>query len=154
MPKFIQPKPTKYRGIQFRSRLEARWAVFLDNASNVMKWQYEPLTVNFREGYTYTPDFHVEYYYNQNRCRLFIEVKPDEVTQDYIWMLAQASSQLQTNLAVYAGNPFFKRGHYLTVTVGKGIVLDGVYYQMTTVFSNFKVAQGIAAGYRFDLREK
>ena len=32
--------PTKYAGIQFRSRLEARWAVFFDALK--IKWEYEP----------------------------------------------------------------------------------------------------------------
>lgn len=32
--------PTKYNGVQFRSRLEARWAAFLDLRG--VKWTYEP----------------------------------------------------------------------------------------------------------------
>lgn len=48
--------PTLYKGCFFRSRLEARWAVFLDKAG--IKWQYEV------EGYQldskwYLPDFYL-----------------------------------------------------------------------------------------------
>ena len=36
----IQAIETRYAGCRFRSRLEARWAVFLDTAH--IKWEYEP----------------------------------------------------------------------------------------------------------------
>lgn len=50
----IKPIETVYRGYRFRSRLEARWAVFFDTLG--IKWEYE------KEGYTingvgYLPDF-------------------------------------------------------------------------------------------------
>jgi hypothetical protein len=46
--------PTKYRGVQFRSRLEARWAAFFDLVG--WPWRYEPLDLN-----GYIPDFIVEH---------------------------------------------------------------------------------------------
>jgi len=46
--------PTPYGGIVFRSRLEARWALFLDHLH--VKWEYE--TQGFATGGTaYLPDF-------------------------------------------------------------------------------------------------
>lgn len=42
--------PTMYAGVQFRSRLEARWAAFFDLVG--WKWEYEPFDL---EGYI--PDF-------------------------------------------------------------------------------------------------
>lgn len=55
----IKPIETRYKGYRFRSRLEARWAVFFDTLG--IEWQYEP------EGYEkegiegnvlrYLPDF-------------------------------------------------------------------------------------------------
>lgn len=53
--KAIRAIPTQYNGYTFRSRLEARWAVYLD--SQYIKWEYE------KEGYDlgslgwYLPDF-------------------------------------------------------------------------------------------------
>lgn len=54
----IKPIETHYAGHRFRSRLEARWAVFFDTLG--LKWQYEP------QGYTvgkakrpYLPDFYL-----------------------------------------------------------------------------------------------
>ncbi|WP_157638678.1 hypothetical protein [Burkholderia ubonensis] len=50
----IRAIETKYRGYRFRSRIEARWAVFFDTAG--IKWDYEPegYVVN---GQSYLPDF-------------------------------------------------------------------------------------------------
>lgn len=36
----LRPIPTKYAGVQFRSRLEARWAAFFDLAK--WTWEFEP----------------------------------------------------------------------------------------------------------------
>ena len=56
----IQAIETRYAGCRFRSRLEARWAVFLDRLN--IPWEYEP------QGYMvgppsdrrpYLPDFHL-----------------------------------------------------------------------------------------------
>lgn len=56
---------TRYHGCHFRSRLEARWAVFFDNLN--IPWRYEPqgYTVGFPEGSDpwcarpYLPDFYL-----------------------------------------------------------------------------------------------
>ncbi len=36
----IQAIETRYKGYRFRSRLEARWAVFFDHLK--IEWEYEP----------------------------------------------------------------------------------------------------------------
>lgn len=46
--------PTKYAGCHFRSRLEARWAVFFDTIG--IAWQYEPEGYEL-DGKRYLPDF-------------------------------------------------------------------------------------------------
>ncbi len=53
--------PTEYRGIRFRSRLEARWACFFDACG--WRWDYEPSDFN-----GYIPDFRIGHTY--------LEVKP------------------------------------------------------------------------------
>lgn len=50
----MESVPTLYRGIEFRSRLEAKWAVFFDRLK--LPWAYEPFTYYFN-GFQYTPDF-------------------------------------------------------------------------------------------------
>ena len=42
--------PTMYRGIRMRSRLEAKWAYFMDGLG--WKWEYEPIDLN-----GWIPDF-------------------------------------------------------------------------------------------------
>lgn len=63
--------PTKFNGIEYRSRLEARWAAFMHN----IDWEhtYEPF-----DGDGYIPDFIV----HGNRP-LFIEVKPAVMLAEY-----------------------------------------------------------------------
>jgi hypothetical protein len=51
----IAAKPTVYRGIRLRSRLEARWAGVLDAAGLV--WLYEPDVVDVGKWGLYRPDF-------------------------------------------------------------------------------------------------
>lgn len=47
--------PTRYKGCHFRSRLEARWAVYFD-ALNI-EWRYEPEGFELPDGTRYLPDF-------------------------------------------------------------------------------------------------
>lgn len=56
--------PTLYRGVQFRSRLEARWAVMFDLMG--WSWDYEPF-----DAQGYIPDFRI----NEQHPTI-IEVKP------------------------------------------------------------------------------
>jgi hypothetical protein len=46
---------TRYAGCRFRSRLEARWAVFFDALG--VKWEYEREGFDLGEGGYYLPDF-------------------------------------------------------------------------------------------------
>lgn len=54
----LTPIPTRYRGHHFRSRLEARYAVFLDALG--VRWQYEPEGFQLPHCGSYLPDFWVE----------------------------------------------------------------------------------------------
>lgn len=51
----IKAIETKYHGIAFRSRKEARWAVFFDEAG--IPWEYEPEAYKLPTGGAYLPDF-------------------------------------------------------------------------------------------------
>jgi len=69
----IKAIETSYAGCRFRSRLEARWAVFFDTLD--IKWQYEPEGFELPSG-RYLPDFRLQ------KQRLWFEVKGPEPTQD------------------------------------------------------------------------
>lgn len=53
--KTIAPIETFYKGYRFRSRLEARWAVFFDSIG--IKYEYEPEGYVLPNGSCYLPDF-------------------------------------------------------------------------------------------------
>jgi hypothetical protein len=63
--------PTIYKGIEYRSRLEARWAAFFTEIG----WRktYEPF-----DGDGYIPDFLIE-----GACPLLVEIKPATLLADY-----------------------------------------------------------------------
>ncbi len=65
----IKPIETVYNGYRFRSRLEARWAVFFDALG--VKYEYEPEGFLTEDGTTYLPDFFVRDW----NC--YVEVKGD-----------------------------------------------------------------------------
>lgn len=69
--------PTQFNGIQFRSRLEARWAAFFE----ILDWNYvyEPLDAN-----GYIPDFLITHPDSIGLPPLLIEVKPAVTHADYM----------------------------------------------------------------------
>ena len=60
---------TVYKGIKFKSKLEAKFAMFLD--ALLIKWEYEPQTFVLSNGITYIPDFYLK------ELKTWIEVKGD-----------------------------------------------------------------------------
>lgn len=83
-----KPIPTKYQGVEFRSRLEARWAVFMDAIG--VRWLYE------FEGYQlggiwYLPDF----YLPDLGCWLEIKPEaPDQAASEKAARLATATRKM------------------------------------------------------------
>lgn len=53
----ISPIETHYAGCRFRSRLEARWAVFFDCLN--IQWEYEAQGYELPSGARYLPDFYL-----------------------------------------------------------------------------------------------
>lgn len=64
----IKTIPTRYRGYNFRSRLEARWALFFDKVG--IRWEYEAESYDI-DGQWYLPDFWLP------DVRTWVEIKPD-----------------------------------------------------------------------------
>lgn len=61
---------TVYNGYKFRSRLEARWAVFMDVLD--VEYAYEPEGFDLPEAGYYLPDFWLP------KLGIWLEIKPDE----------------------------------------------------------------------------
>lgn len=69
----IKPIETEYKGYRFRSRLEARWAVFFDACR--VDWEYEPEGYDLGDGLWYLPDFLLHGVAGRDSGDLFVEVK-------------------------------------------------------------------------------
>lgn len=65
---------TFYRGCRFRSRIEARWAVFYDTLG--IKWEYEKEGFDLGEAGYYLPDFWIPH------LECWIEIKGGYPTND------------------------------------------------------------------------
>lgn len=100
------PKPirTTYNGVHFRSRTEARWAVFFDALG--VRWQYE------HEGYElpsgrYLPDFwlpDVSVARRQRGC--FIEIKPSGApTERERKLMEELCEQTDRDVVMFCGAP-------------------------------------------------
>ncbi len=75
MHKSIQkPIETIWNGYRFRSRLEARWAVFFETCG--FKWEYEIEGYNLKDLGPYLPDFWI------NDLKLWVEIKPNGTIRD------------------------------------------------------------------------
>lgn len=66
--KRIRAITTRYKGYAFRSRLEARFAVYFDHLG--ITWDYEPEGFELGNGLRYLPDFWLP------DLRLWVEIKP------------------------------------------------------------------------------
>ena len=69
----IQSLPAFFEGVKFRSRLEARWAIFFEHCG--MKWEYEPEGYQLDNGQCYLPDFLLHDLVGRVSGDLFVEVK-------------------------------------------------------------------------------
>ena len=70
----LKPIETFYRGYRFRSRLEARWAIFFDELN--IAYEYEPEGYTYQSGECYLPDFYLP------KFKCFFEIKPN-YTDDF-----------------------------------------------------------------------
>ena len=78
----MSPSTSAVYHCRFRSRLEARWAVFFDQLA--IAWVYEPEGYVLSDGRRYLPDFHLP------DCATWVEVKGHEAALDRQLMLTAA----------------------------------------------------------------
>ena len=106
MVKLIKAIETYYNGYRFRSRLEARWAVFFDTLG--VKYEYEPEGFELDGGLRYLPDFRVKCWGTRGVIEnepfdLYIEVKGimTQSDADVIRKFARKECYRQTSDGVY-----------------------------------------------------
>jgi hypothetical protein len=116
-PKSIE---TKYKGVLFRSRLEARWAVFFDTLEEPWAYEWEPY--NLEDFGPYLPDFWLP------RQKLWVEIKGEQASDETWWKLG-ALSQLnpQHRAALLQGvMPLPEVGQSMSDVVGRELEEDHV----------------------------
>lgn len=89
---------TEYKGYLFRSRLEARWAVFFDACG--VKWEYEPEGFDLGDDLYYLPDFllhDVLFLDGDVSYDLWVEVKGKMNEQDAKKIITFANVQWNEN---------------------------------------------------------
>jgi hypothetical protein len=89
---------TRYKGYRFRSRTEARWAVFFDYLG--LNWEYEKEGFQLPSGTCYLPDFWVE-------SRWWLEVKgqmPEEMDPEFL-LCQELAEATGTEVLLVAGTP-------------------------------------------------
>lgn len=97
----IKPIETKYKGYRFRSRLEARWAVFFDALGLSWEYEIEGLDLN---GTWYLPDFYI------NDWKCYIEIKP-LIPKDLFFVDDDGNSAMliaREDKLAYDENPFMR----------------------------------------------
>lgn len=94
-PVAIKALQTWYAGIKFRSRIEARWAVFFDQLA--IPWEYEPQGF-LVDGTPYLPDFWLP------RQNLYYEVKPRTLLVDYRARLEHLAAAGKRRVVLAAGS--------------------------------------------------
>lgn len=93
----IKAIETRYKGYRFRSRLEARWAVFLDALNE--EWQYEPEGYDLPSG-RYLPDFWLP------RMDLWLEIKGIEPNERELKLCEELAKGHGSPVAIATGLPF------------------------------------------------
>lgn len=101
----IRVIPTVYKGYRFRSRLEARWAVFFDKAG--IEWDYEPEGYDLGELGWYLPDFYLKNVHmrSDESPGIWIEIKPVTPSDFEVEKLEKLVDGLEAKGALLIGAP-------------------------------------------------
>lgn len=116
---------TKYKGYYFRSRLEAKWAVYFDSLG--IKWEYEKEGYHFEDGTNYLCDFWL------TDLQMWAEVKPKELTLEEMKKVENLVNGSQKPVLLLIGIP--ERKPYYAVEKIFGI--DENFYMINYALSNF-----------------
>lgn len=126
--------PTFYNKLHFRSRLEARWAVFFDEMG--IKYKYEPKGFELPDGSMYLPDFYLPV------VNIFAEVKPTFLTEEEQQRCIGVHQKHGSRILMLTGTPDFK-SYYCLEDFGDGKISE-IDYSLDVKGS------GYSAEYYFD----
>lgn len=134
----IKAIETIYNGYRFRSRLEARWAVFFDSLG--VEYQYEPEGFVLNDGTPYLPDFYLP---NQ---RMWIEIKPSSDESDDSLNKALAFSHHHRICLIYGESSIGKFTAYLFengLLLGVTLDIDNEDAALSSKFFIFNLTKSI-----------
>lgn len=97
----MKPIETRYSGYRFRSRLEARVAVWLDALG--WRWEYEPEGYDL-DGVYYLPDFLIRYD-GERGGKIWLEVKALEPTAEEKLKASRLAAATDTAVLFQIGTP-------------------------------------------------
>ena len=125
----IKPIETYYKGYRFRSRLEARWAVFFDAMG--IKYEYEPegfkTSVDLNT-FCYLPDF----YFPDNDCYGEVKGRLSALKKDsekIAWCIDYQNTPVSNGLVLLGQIPYWEDDKYYEIPTfpylywDKGIVM-------------------------------
>ena len=139
---------THYNGYSFRSRLEARWAVFFDACG--VKYEYEPEGYDLGNGLMYLPDFllhGVDGRCSGNGGNLYVEVKGQMTDIDaekinrFTKLETKIAAQHKTPIGLWANNPSLNIYPSPTLVVGnipRGNCIDDIVDDITARASEMR----------------
>ena len=98
---------TIYKGYRFRSRLEARWAVFFDAVG--AEWEYEPEGFVLSDGTKYLPDFLLHNVYGRGAKEIYVEIKGFLTEKDLhkieLFSSGNGSGQIENPIIIFGKIP-------------------------------------------------
>lgn len=97
----LKPIETVYKDFRFRSRLEARFAVFFDAMGE--KWEYEKEGYNLNGTY-YLPDFYLP------RLKCFVEIKGETPNKEELDKCSMFRDYVGNAIAIVHGLPTENQG--------------------------------------------
>lgn len=136
----IKAIETRWKGYRFRSRLEARWAVFFDACG--YQWEYEPEGYELEGGIRYLPDFKIFGEDSNGDYNVFLcEVKPSG---------KKLTSQEQAKITAFqkaVEEDVYSGGRKLICGYGDFIILEGApserFYEGTLCYSGYTTMQWV-----------
>lgn len=117
----IKAIPTFFNGVQYKSRLEARWSLFFDLLDVIH--MYEPFTIQ-SNGIAYTPDFYIHGGIKDQSSKhndLIVEIKPKRPNDAYLRYLMRWHNPAKTTIVIfYKDVDNFISGPHLMISGIKG----------------------------------
>lgn len=127
----IKPIETHYKGYRFRSRLEARWAVFFDALG--IDWEYEKEGFNLGEVGCYLPDFWLPHPVNalaNSGWGIWVEIKPTVIDAEGLNKVTELVKLTKHNALIFQGSP--AEGKYFVTKI------SGCHFDPPKRFDNLK----------------